>query len=166
MALFGPFPTLRLQLATDPRFAAALAYAQDVLDARSAAHARLQKVPAGETVRIELTKGAFALEQTYTTKPRAKGFFESHRRYIDLQLIVAGEEVMEVADISRLEVTAPLAEGGDLIKYADPGAVSVLRLRAGDAAVFFPEDGHMPSLQLAGPTMVRKSVVKVPVAGS
>ena len=42
---------------------------------------------------------------------------------------------------------------------------SVLVVRPGDAAVFFPEDGHMPTLGLtATPEAVRKSVVKVPVA--
>ncbi len=163
MALFGPFPTLRLQLAHDPRFAAALAYATDVLDPRSAANARLAAVKAGETVRIDLAGGAFALEQAYQTKPRPEGFFESHRKYIDLQLIAVGEELMEVEDIARLLVGQPYVEERDLVKYADTTSASVLRVRTGDGAVFFQEDGHMPTLQLHGPVLVRKSVVKIPV---
>lgn len=162
MALFGPFSTLRQQLAADPRFAGALAYAADVLDPRSAAFARLGAVAEGDTQRVELGAGAFALEQTYRTKTRAEGFFESHRKYIDVQLIVAGEEVMEVEDIARLTVSAPYVSERDLIKYGDPAVSSRLIMRAGDAAVFFPEDGHMPSLQWRGAALVRKSVVKVP----
>ena len=48
--------------------------------------------------------------------------------------------------------------------YGDYAAASQLRFRAGEAAVFFPKDGHMPSLR-AGATaqLVRKTVVKVPV---
>lgn len=154
---------MRAQLAADSRFAGALAYAAEVLDAGSQAHARLAAVGVGETVRVELSGGAFALEQAYTTKPRAEGFFESHRKYIDVQLIVAGEELMQVEDVARLVVDAPYVAERDLTKYADAAISSHLAMRAGDAAVFFPEDGHMPSLQWRGPVLVRKSVVKVPV---
>jgi beta-galactosidase beta subunit len=42
-------------------------------------------------------------------------------------------------------------------------AASVLRLGAGEAAVFFPVDGHMPSIAIAAPVLVHKSVIKVPV---
>ena len=38
-----------------------------------------------------------------------------------------------------------------------------IRWRAMLAAIFFPVDGHMPGLQLAGAVLVRKTVVKVPV---
>lgn len=164
MALFGPFSTLRRQLAADPRFAVALAYAADLLDPRSAAFARLGAVAEGATDRVELPGGAFALEQAFHSKPRSEGFFESHRKYIDVQLVVVGEETMEVEDVARLTVSAPYVPERDLIKYADPAAYSRLVMRTGDAAVFFPEDGHMPSLQWRGPVLVRKSVVKVPVA--
>lgn len=162
MAQFGPFATLRPQLAADPRFAAAFAYAADLLDPRSDACARLGALAEGETHRLELSAGAFALEQVYRTKPRPEGFFESHRKYIDVQLIVAGEEIMEVEDITRLAVSAPYLAERDLIKYGDAAVASRLIMRAGDAAVFFPEDGHMPSLQWRGAALVRKSVVKVP----
>lgn len=164
MALFGPLPTLQRQLATDRRFAAALAYANEVMDPRSAAHVRLGAVAIGDTVRVDLAGGAFALEQVYRTKPRAAGFFEAHRKYIDVQLIIAGEELMEVEDIGRLVVGEPYAAERDLTKYADAAVSSRLLMRAGDAAVFFPEDGHMPSLTWREPVVVRKSVVKVPAS--
>jgi YhcH/YjgK/YiaL family protein len=80
-----------------------------------------------------------------------------------VQVIVAGEEAMEVEDITRLTVAEPYLEPRDLIKYADTASASRLRMRAGDVAVFFPVDGHMPCLQLNGPLLVRKTVVKVPV---
>jgi YhcH/YjgK/YiaL family protein len=52
----------------------------------------------------------------------------------------------------------------DLATYLDAADASQLRLRAGEAAVFFPVDVHMPSLRVgAEPALVRKSVVKVPV---
>lgn len=147
----------------DPRFGPALAYVEQALRAGSEVHARIGRVAAGVTDRVELAAGSFALEQTYEPKARPDGFFESHRRYIDVQVIVEGEELMEVEDVSRLAIATPYNPDRDLLKYADTAVASVLRMRAGDVAVFFPEDGHMPSLRWRGPGLVRKTVVKVPV---
>jgi biofilm protein TabA len=164
MAIFGPFSTIKKQLSTDPRFAAAMPYVEDMLLAGSAAAARIAKIESGTTGRIELADGSFALEQVYVPKARPEGFFESHQKYIDVQVIVAGEELMEVADISRLAVSQAYIPERDFTKYADVSDASVLRMGAGDVAVFFPEDGHMPSLHWRGQGLLRKTVVKVPVA--
>jgi YhcH/YjgK/YiaL family protein len=163
MAVFGSFPTVHRQLRPDPRFSAAFAYVADALQPGSAAAARIGGLAVGVTERIELTGGAFALEQVYLPKARAEGFFESHRKFIDVQVVVAGEELMEVAEITRLMVATDYNPERDLLKYADVADASVLRMQAGEVAVFFPEDGHMPSLQWRGPGLVRKTVVKVPV---
>jgi YhcH/YjgK/YiaL family protein len=163
MAIFGPFHQVKGQV-VDPRFAAALAYTAEVLQVGSPAHTRLGRIGVGTTERVDLAGGSFALEQPYQVRARPEGFFESHRKYIDVQVIVEGEELMEVEDISRLTVAVAYNPERDFIKYADTATASVLRMRAGDVAIFFPEDGHMPSLQWRGPGLVRKSVVKVPVA--
>lgn len=164
MAVFGSFSTVRRQLHADPRFSAAFAYGEEALRAKSAAAQRISGVAAGATERVDLAGGAFTLEQVYLPKARPEGFFESHRKYIDVQVIVAGEELMEVEAVARLVVAMPYDSERDLIKYAGTATAAVLRMRTGDAAVFFPEDGHMPSLHWRGAGLVRKTVVKVPVA--
>jgi biofilm protein TabA len=164
MAIFGPFSTIHAQTASDPRFAAAHRYVADLLDPQSVAFQRLGKIAAGVTERINLEGGSFALEQVYYAKPRADVFLESHRKYIDVQVIVAGAERMEVIDISRLKESQAYLEERDLIKYADTAATSHLRMDPGNVAIFFPVDGHLSTLNPElGPVLVRKSVVKVPV---
>jgi biofilm protein TabA len=163
MAIFGPFSSIQGQVAADPRFRAACQYVAEALQAHSVAAQRIAGLAAGVTERIELSGGSFALDQVYVPRLRPDGFFESHRKYIDVQVIVAGEELMEVQDISRLVVSEPYSAERDFIKYADSADTSVLRMRAGDVAVFFPEDGHMPSLRWRNADLVRKTVVKVPV---
>jgi biofilm protein TabA len=163
MAIFGPLSVVVAQLAHDTRFQAAFDYAQAALAPGSAARARLAGLAGGASTKIELTAGAFAIEQVYPARTRPEGFFESHRQYIDVQILVEGEELMEVEDISRLAIGEAYNPERDFIKYRDTAAASVLKMRTGDVAVFFPEDGHMPSLQWRGPGLVRKSVVKVPV---
>ena len=163
MAYAGSFQEVRNDAAGDPRFAAAFAYVSDLLEAGSAAWERMGRIAAGVTERVELAGGAFALEQVYQPKPRPEGFFESHRKYIDVQVVVSGAELMELADISRLMISEAYNSERDFTKYADITGAAVLNMGSGDAAIFFPNDGHMPSLHWRGTGLVRKTVVKVPV---
>ena len=164
MAIFGPLSTIQAQTAADGSFSAAHRYVAELLDPQSAAFQRIHQIPAGVTERVELSGGAFALEQVYHAKPRAEVFLESHRKYIDVQVIVAGAECMEVQDIARLTVSQAYLEERDLIKYEDHPSTSHLTMTAGNVAIFFPVDGHLSTqLPSAGPVLVRKSVVKVPV---
>jgi YhcH/YjgK/YiaL family protein len=72
---------------------------------------------------------------------------------------------MEVADTAQMVISEPYSPERDLVKYADTRATSVIRVGPGAVAIFYPTDGHMPTLQLEdGPVLVRKTVVKVPVA--
>jgi biofilm protein TabA len=162
MAVFGTLSTVRAQLAGDSRFKAAFDYLVEALQPGSAAHQRIGRVAVGATDRIELAGGSFALEQAYRSKPRADAFLESHRKYIDVQAVVAGEEIQEVVDIGRMTVDASYDPERDLIKYRDFKDTSLLSAREGLVAVFFPVDGHI-SRAAGAPVLVRKTVVKVPV---
>lgn len=104
----------------------------------------------------------FALVQRYGTAVEAAPRFEAHRRYVDVQYLVAGEEVIGWAPLARLTVTEPYDEA----KEAGFGTVAAglwtpLVLQAGELAVLFPEDAHAPKLAAGPPSAVHKIVVKV-----
>lgn len=164
MALFGSIATVRAQAPQPDKFAATFAYLEALFRANSPEGARMRATPVGETHRFDLDGGAFALEQVYLSKRRPQGFFESHQRYIDVQVIFEGEEWMEVADLSRAAVREPYNPDRDFILYNDIVSASGVNVRAGEAAIFYPADVHMPGLCPAtGPAIVRKAVIKVPV---
>jgi biofilm protein TabA len=164
MAIYGSIETVRAQAPRTEGFAAAFAYVEELFRPGSPAHARVKAIAAGDTVKTDLAGGAYVIEQAYETRLRADGFFESHRRFIDVQVVFEGEEAMEVADIARMTVKQPYNEKRDLIIYEDSTESSLLRVHAGQAAVFFPNDVHMPTLRVrAAGVNVRKCVVKVPV---
>lgn len=164
MALYGTFATVRAQAPQTPGFAAAFTYVEEALRPGSPAAVRLREIAAGKSQKIELGGGVFVVEQVYETKPRAEGLFEAHRKHIDVQLIVEGEEIMELADLSRMTVKQAYDAERDFALYQDNADASALRAFAGDVAIFYPADVHMPSLRLrSGPVLVRKAVVKVPV---
>lgn len=165
MALYGSFATVRAQAPQTPGFLSAFAYVEELLREGSPAAERIRKIAVGKSEKIDLGGGVFAIDQVYETKPRAEGFFESHQKYIDLQVIVVGEEVMELSDISRIQQKQPYDADRDFIAYEDTSSASVLRVFAGQATIFYPEDVHMPTLRIgSAAVLVRKTVVKIPVA--
>ena len=162
MAIWGTLDLITQQLASNPRFDAALAYLAEALEPGSKVHQRILGIAEGVTERVELADGVFALEQVYTGKPAGEGRFEAHDLHVDLQAVLSGEEAMEVTARADLAVTEDLLAARDLVFFADSTAVSRWLVKPGEVAVFFPGDAHKPSLS-AGPTPVlaHKTVVKV-----
>jgi YhcH/YjgK/YiaL family protein len=164
MALYGSIETVKMQAPKFDGMATALAYVDDLMRPGSAALTRVRGIAVGDTVKTELTGAVFVIEQALETRLRADAFFESHRKFIDVQVVVEGEELMEIADVSRMTVKQPYNEKRDLIIYEDSTEASLLRVYPGQVAVFVPSDVHMPTLRVrATAVQVRKCVVKVPV---
>jgi len=98
------------------------------------------------------------------TRPPEQVKFEAHRRYIDIQLVVRGQESIGYAPVTSLVTAEPYDATKDIEFFSVPQESAALALRAGDFVVFAPGDGHRPSLHLDGPHVSRKAVVKVSVA--
>jgi len=162
MAIFGTLEVVKNQLC-DSKFDKAFEYLEKVLKDGTVENKRLMKLPIGAFEKVDLDSCNFALEQVYNSKERNECFFESHKQYIDVQFILDGEEIIEVANVNTLTITMPYKKEMDLIKYNDTKHASKLKLQKGDVAVFFPEDAHMPCLQVKGNVKIIKTVVKVSV---
>jgi biofilm protein TabA len=164
MALYGSLETVRAQAPRTAGFVTAFNYVEELLRAGSPVQQRVRAIASGDSQKIELSGGAFVIEQVYETKLRADGFFESHRKFIDVQTVFEGEETMEVADIARMTLRQPYNAERDLVVYTDSTDASLLRVFPGQLAVFFPSDVHMPTLRIRhDAVLVRKCVIKVPV---
>ena len=115
--------------------------------------------PDVELGRHELTDGAFYnVCDVKEQKPTSEGVWESHKKFIDIQYILTGTEVMGYADIDTLKVTKEYTEDGDYALHEGEGVF--MKLKAGDFAVFAPMDAHMPG---CGDATSKKVIVKVPV---
>ncbi|MEW6673863.1 MAG: YhcH/YjgK/YiaL family protein [Thermodesulfobacteriota bacterium] len=121
------------------------------------------RAPAAGKVEID-GKRVIAGIQAYETIVTDTPLLEAHRKYIDFQFMVSGEEVIAWAPLERLTITEPYDEekenclGTVPLKEATP-----VLLRAGQLAVFYPEDAHAPKLAAGKPAPVSKIVVKVAV---
>jgi YhcH/YjgK/YiaL family protein len=104
----------------------------------------------------------YALFQSYETIEGGDLVFEAHRRYLDVQYVATGCEVIGWASFQRLSVTTPYDEVKDVCFGAvPPELVSLVRLSAGQLAILYPGDAHAPKLATGRPEPVRKIVIKV-----
>ena len=91
---------------------------------------------------------------------REKSLLEAHRRYIDIQFVISGEDCIGWLPISDCErVSSPYDANRDLEFFFDRPA-TWLAVSPGNFAAFYPEDAHAP-LAAQGP--IHKVVVKVAV---
>lgn len=106
-------------------------------------------------------KGLFVSVNEYETKREADCFIECHRKYIDIQVLATGCELMGVAPVSDCTIF-PYNEQKEYHKLE--GEVSFIYMKPGRFVIFFPTDAHMPSVRAGEqPSEVKKIVFKVPV---
>jgi YhcH/YjgK/YiaL family protein len=85
---------------------------------------------------------------------------ESHRRYIDIQLTIAGAEAIGWRALGDCRTpSAPFEEARD-IGFYDDAPESWVMVPAGKFAIFFPEDAHAP---LGGTGHLKKAIFKIAV---
>jgi len=114
--------------------------------------------------RHELSGGSYAMVSEYETKAAEGALYEAHRRFVDVQFVVSGSERIGYAPLEALREAQPYDDERDVVKLEGEG--DPVLLTAGQFAVLWPGDGHMPGIHAGDrPAHVRKVVIKVPVAG-
>lgn len=107
----------------------------------------------------------FANVSTYVPGEFNDGMrFEAHRKYIDLQAVVAGGERIDWAPLDGLkEESEEYSKGGDAAFYSGDAHINV-RLKAGEFVLLLPGDAHKPCIHSDFDT-VTKAVIKIAVEG-
>ncbi len=120
--------------------------------------AKLAEIRDAEPDRYEFD-GGFILLQEGTCKPLETNEFEAHRKYVDLQCLLGGEEWIEWCDIRDLAPGTPYDEAKD--KEMLTGSGSQMMLRPGMGAFFWPNDAHKAGKCPGGGKTYRKAIVKL-----
>ena len=110
--------------------------------------------------RVELKGGdVYATRFTYETVPEEESFFEAHKKFLDIHIMVDGSEGVEIAPPEALQ-EFDRVEDNDFYAYRGPARCR-LNLSPGDFLVVFPNDAHRIKMQLDRPETVSKVVFKV-----
>jgi biofilm protein TabA len=104
----------------------------------------------------------YAIVTEAPTKDYDKTAFESHRKYIDLQYVITGEENMAKAPLASVTVNKPYDEAADIAYYTGEG--KIYTVPRGTFMLFFPTEAHRPNITPGGNKVVKKVVIKVNVA--
>ena len=114
-----------------------------------------------EAGKHPILDGTFANVLEYTTKPFEGVKMEAHRKYLDLQYIVSGEEAVLKQDLDDNEPINEYNEVKDVVHYS-PKSFDRAILVEGTFGIMFPEDLHQ-CIATTSPALLKKVVVKIPV---
>lgn len=97
----------------------------------------------------------------YETVDRSQKKWEAHKDYLDIHMILSGEEIIDVNFIDNMTQ-------GDYVKAEDflavEGEVTSYGIcRPGDFMICYPEDGHKPGVKVDAPQKIKKAIFKVRV---
>jgi biofilm protein TabA len=116
--------------------------------------------------RIDLGDGIFLIVSSYDTIIAGDTIeVEGHFKYIDVQILISGEEEIGVLPGRKVPHKSQYNEERDYWNgLVTDGEMEKILLGKDDYLVLFPEDAHAPQLAVHGyPQNVKKIVAKVPV---
>ena len=114
--------------------------------------------------RIVLSDDIYANIETYTTKMISDGKFEAHNKYIDIQILLSGCELIYYTDKSELSVNVPYDEEKDIAFYSQSvSKYPCIKLDGLNFVMLFPHEAHAPQICDRSPLEVKKVVLKIKI---
>ena len=108
-----------------------------------------------------LNDDIFVIINEYETKNESDCPTETHKKYIDIQIMLQGDEKIGFAFLKNQEVAEEYNDDKDYTFYS--AQLDYQHLREEHFAIFLPTDLHCPSIKIKNQIRVKKAVVKVRV---
>ena len=107
-------------------------------------------------------KNIYAFISSYETKTESECQFEAHRKYIDIQCVVSGTEVIGFESEKEVPLTQDYKDGNDICFYSLNENYDKIILKKGEFVIIMTDELHAPCLSVENrPENVRKIVVKI-----
>lgn len=115
--------------------------------------------------RYEISERIYANVEEYHTRSEFECMLEGHRKYIDIQLLISGEERIDFINTDGLKILENYDCERDILFYKKPKSeLSRIYLNGTNFAIFFPEDAHAPQITTLNlQNNVKKVVIKIAV---
>lgn len=123
----------------------------------------LRQVPSDIAVdTYQINPRVKAIVSEYGTKKKNEHGFEAHKKNIDIQYLLKGEERIDCYPVEKLIESTPYSKEKDAAFYSAKGVkAQEMTIGNGYFAIFFPQDGHMPCMCINNPEFVKKVVIKI-----
>ena len=122
-----------------------------------------------EKMGYDVAKGSHKISDTlvlnvneYNSNENKDGAYEAHEKWIDLQMIISGEEYIRYAKRSAGVMKTEYNPDCDAL-FMTVENYDNLGLFRGNFAVFFPEDLHLPGLAVDKSEPIKKYVFKIKI---
>ena len=122
-----------------------------------------KNVPLGKQI---LSDEIYVNIEQYSTKSIEEAKFEAHDKYIDIQILLSGQESIYLADRMNLDIKIPYSPEKDIVFYSDLiSAYPKIDLDGSNFVMIFPHEAHAPQVSVNNNhEKVLKVVVKIKIA--
>ena len=103
----------------------------------------------------------YALVSEAMTKNEEDTKFEAHRKYIDIQHVIAGAEQMSITPLADKKEELVAYDPAKDVEFMTVNNTASFEATPDKFFIFFPSDIHRPSVKIGENKIVRKIVVKV-----
>jgi YhcH/YjgK/YiaL family protein len=103
----------------------------------------------------------YALVNTYDTKERENCFLEAHKKYIDVQFVAKGTELLGYLPFNGQKLYKEYDKEKDFMLFDEEPAF--IKFSENMFAILFPDDLHMPGIKYEKVSKVKKIVIKVKI---
>ncbi|MBR5303357.1 MAG: YhcH/YjgK/YiaL family protein [Candidatus Gastranaerophilales bacterium] len=105
----------------------------------------------------------YANIQSLNTKSPEEKKWEVHRKYIDIQYVISGEEKMGYGVLEDFsQITQAYDEQKD-VEFLNGDTFNFVNVQEGDFVVFFDNDVHAPMLAINESMLIKKVIVKIAI---
>ncbi len=113
----------------------------------------------------EIDDTAYANIDIYETKDISLCKFEAHKKYIDIQMLLSGQERLDYTSVTGLSVSEEYDLQRDVMFFHSPSEyVDTVALKPFKFAVLYPYEAHRPQMNISNTSqIVKKVVVKIKV---
>ncbi len=111
----------------------------------------------------EIDENVYANVDVYETRTIDKCKFEAHKKYIDIQMLLDGNEQLDCISFNKLIVSEDYDEKRDIMFFENPEELpdASFKLSVQRFVLIYPHEAHRPQMALDKPSKVKKVVVKI-----
>lgn len=117
--------------------------------------------PAISEGHYDIDEESYANVDVYEPKLIEKCKFEAHKKYIDIQILLEGEEEIDCININHLDISEKYDENRDVMFFKDSDNIpDKIILKPSKFVFIYPHEAHKPQIKTNSQS-VKKAVIKI-----